>query len=247
MAAVRRMGTLTLAAAAVLAAGAARAQAQQAPADRQPLIVCEGASTVRHAPDRAIVSLAVESRAARPAEAQQQNAQAMTALQSKLTSLGIPPSSVQTIAYNLQQEFDYQNGKQVPRDFLATHTIEVMVDDVNRVGAVLDAAVQSGATSVRDVRFDLRDRAGAEREALRRAVADARANAEAMAAGAGGHVGAIVRLESTTTTPVLPRPVMGIAAAPRQEMVQTPVAAGELEIRGRVRLTVVLAGGGAGR
>src|SRR5690242_3769958 len=185
MAAVRWMGPLTLAAA-VLVAGVARLQAQQPPADRQPLIVCEGNSTVRHAPDRALVTLSVESRAARPAEAQQQNAQAMTALQSKLTSLGIPAASVQTIAYNLQQEFDYQNGKQVPRDFLAAHTIEVIVDDINRVGAITDAAVQSGATSVRDIRFDLRDRAGAEREALRRAVADARANAEAMAAGAGG-------------------------------------------------------------
>ena len=247
MAAVRRIGTLTLAVAALLAAGAARAQAQQSPADRPPLIVCEGASIVRHAPDRAIISLAVESRAARPGEAQQQNAQAMTALQSTLTSLGIPAAGVQTIAYNLQQEFDYQNGKQVPRDFLAAHTIEVTVDDIDRVGAILDAAVQSGATSVRGVRFDLRDRAGVEREALRRAVADARANAEAMAAGAGGHLGPIVRLESTTTAPVLPRPVMGIAAAPRQEMAQTPVAPGELEIRGQVRLTVVLAGGGAGR
>jgi hypothetical protein len=212
----------------------------QQPAERQPVVVTMGESVIRHAPDRAIVELAVESRAATPAQAQEDNAKAMTAVQARLSALGLPASAVQTVAYNLQQEFDYQDGKQTPRDFLASHALEVTVDQIDRVGAVLDAAVQTGATSVRGVRFDLRDRAGAEHEALRRAVTDARARAEAMASGAGGHLGRILRVESVASEPPTPRPLMREAAVAKQGMTPTPIATGEIEIRAEVRLTAEL-------
>ena len=63
------------------------------------------------------------------------------------------------------------------------------------MGEILDLAVGSGATSVSGVRFDLKDRAAAEREALKRAVADARARADAAAAGAGVKVDRVLRIE----------------------------------------------------
>ena len=62
---------------------------------------------------------------------------------------------------------------------------------------MLDAVVQAGATSIGGVRFDLKDRAGAEREALRLAVADARARAEAAAAGAGRTIDRVLRIDDT--------------------------------------------------
>ncbi len=40
------------------------------------------------------------------------------------------------------------------------------MDDVARAGEIADAAVQAGATSLEGVRFDLKDRAAAERDAL---------------------------------------------------------------------------------
>ena len=70
--------------------------------------------------------------------------------------------------YDLQPQFDYVNGKQSLREYLARNTVEVRVDEVARAGDVLDAAVGSGATSVSGVRFDLKDRTAAERDALRK-------------------------------------------------------------------------------
>ena len=54
---------------------------------------------------------------------------------------------------------------------------------------------RSGATSLGGVRFDLKDRSRLEREALRLAVADARAKADAIATGAGRTIDRIVRIE----------------------------------------------------
>ena len=110
----------------------------------------------------------------------------MTAVQQRVTSLGIPREATRTLGYTIQQEVDFVNGRRVVREYLARNALEIRVDNVEQLGEVLDAVVQAGATSISDIRFDLRDRAAAEREALRLAVADARARADAIAAGAIG-------------------------------------------------------------
>ena len=94
----------------------------------------------------------------------------------------MPKDAIRTLGYDLEQEFDFTQGKRVPREFVARNSIEVRVDDIGRVGELLDVVVQGGATSVSGVRFDLQDREKAEREALRLAVADARSRADAAAA-----------------------------------------------------------------
>ena len=144
-----------------------------------------GEGVVKRAPDRVWVSVAAESRAKNPREAQRANADAMKAVLDKLKALGLSGDAVRTSGYDLQPEYDYANGRQTLRDYVARNMIEVRIDDVARAGDVLDAAVGSGATSVSGIRFDLKDRDSAEREALRLAVEDARARANAAASGAG--------------------------------------------------------------
>ena len=104
------------------------------------------------------------------------------------------------------------------------------VDDLPKLGEILDLAVGAGATSVTGVRFDLKDRTGAEREALQAAVEDARARANAAAAGAGLKVERIVRIEEQRAT-VMPPPrqmaMRSMAMAERRRA--TPV------VRGRPR------------
>ena len=73
---------------------------------------------------------------------------------------------MRTLGYDLQQEFDFANGKRVPREFVARNAIEVRVDDVARAGELLDVAVQSGATV--DRRRPLRPAAIAKAPSARR-------------------------------------------------------------------------------
>jgi len=154
------MSRLILAALLVAAATAAAAQ--------EPLnvVVTTGEAVVQRAPDRAFVTIASEARAKTSREAQRQNAETMSAVRQRLTQAGIAADAVRTLGVDLQQEFDFPQGRRVPREYVARNTIEVRIDDLARVGDVLDAAVQAGATSSGGVRFDLRDRTGAEREEL---------------------------------------------------------------------------------
>ena len=229
---LRNMIGVTLASAIVLAIPIAA----QEPA--VPSIVTTGDAVVRRAPDRAFLVAAVETRARDPKEAQAQNTKLMSAVQARVAAAGIPKDAVRTLGYNIQQEFDFTNGRRIPRGYVARNAVEARVDALESLGELLDAVVQAGATSISGVRFDLRDRAGAEREALRLAVADARARAEAAAAGVGRTIDRVLRIDDTRRD--VPRPVpMGMMAREvAQADVATPIEAGEIEIRAQATLTV---------
>jgi uncharacterized protein YggE len=208
-------------------------------ANDPPAVVVSGEGVIKVAPDQAWVRIGTESRSKVPKEAQQRNAEVMTAVQQKLAALGIPKDAIRTVGIDLQPEFDYQNGRQTLRGYLARNTIEVRIDDFAKVGDVLDAAASSGATNVHDLRFDVKNRETVERQALERAVADATAKATAVAGAAKRAVDRILRIEETFVAgpqPVERAVMMRMSAAD----VQTPVAAGEIEIRAQVRLTAAI-------
>jgi uncharacterized protein YggE len=185
------------------------------------------------------VRIGVESRSKNSKEAQQRNAEVMTAVQQKLASLGIPKDAIKTVGIDLQLEFDYRDGKQTPRGYLARNTIEVRIDDLAKVGDVLDAVVGSGATTIHGLRFDVKARETIEQEALTSAVGNAMAKANAIAAGAKRGVDRILRIEETFTGGG-PQPMMERAVMMRAADATTPVEAGEIEIRAQVRLTVAI-------
>ncbi len=229
--------TATVAVAALLPTSPARAQAPE-PSAALPTIVTTGEATISRPPDVAYLTIAVETRASSPREAERLNAESMSAVQKQLTDAGIGKEAIRTVGLWLDQEFDTPNGRRVSRGFVARHLIEARLDAVSRAGEVADAVVKGGATSLNGIRFDLKDRAAAEREALRAAVVDARQRAEAAAAGAGRTVDRILKIEDTRNAPIVGPRVMALRAEPGGGPATTPVEPGVVEIHAKATLTV---------
>jgi uncharacterized protein YggE len=229
-----------LASLALLLGSALPVAAQQPPATAGPsVIVTTGDGLVKQAPDRAWVTVGAESRARAPQEAQRMNTEVMTAVIDRIKAAGIAADAIQTTGYTLQPEFDYANGKQTLRGYVARNQVMVRVDALPRTGEVIAAVVATGATTVTGIRFDLKDRDTVEREALRLAVRDARRRADAAASGAGVQVDRVIRIEEQRDMgDVRPMP-MGMAMM-RQEGAQAavPLEGGEIEVRSRVAMTV---------
>lgn len=203
-----------------------------------PVIVTTGEAVLQRVPDRAWVTVAAESRARTPEEAQRANSTAMSAVTAKVRGAGVPAEAIQTVGYNLQPEFDYANGRQTLRDYLARNEIQIRVDALDRAGDIIAAAVGSGATNVSGIRFDLKDRDTVEREAVSRAVADAVARAQAAATGAHVTVDRVLRIEEQRDVQVpQPRP-MAMMARQSADTASVPIEAGQIEIRARVLVTV---------
>jgi uncharacterized protein YggE len=216
--------------------------AQQRSVPEPDVVVTTGEGIVQAVPDRAWITIGAESRAPSAREAQRRNTEAMTPVQDKLRAAGIPADAIKTIGYDVQYEWDYVNNRRVGKGYVARNTIEVRVDTIDRVGEFLEIAGSSGATALGGIRFDMKDRAKLQRDAVRMAVIEARFKAEAAAAGAGRAIDRIIRIdEQGSAVPIPgPRPFLREQAQVAAADAAPPISAGQIELRSNVTLTASL-------
>lgn len=213
----------------------------QMPGPAIPVVVASGEATVKRAPDRAWLSLAVEARDARSAEARRKNAEAMTAAQDILKSAGVPATAIRTTGFSLSPEMEWRDGRGTLRGYVVRNQIEIRVDDLDRLPQILDAVntPRGVALSVDGPRFDLKDDAAVHQEALRLAVEQAMGRAQAMAAGARRQLGQVLRIEEPVGGGI-PQPMLAMRTAAAPVEAQTPIVPGEIEVRARVTISVEL-------
>ena len=223
---------------AVVAAVPVRAQ-QSGP--NSPTISTEGRASVKVAPDVAWVTVTAESRALKTADAQRQNAAAIDSVRASVKPAGVADDAVKTRNYSLEPQLQYTDGKSKVIGYIARQTLEIRVDDLAKLGAVVDAAGGSGATSISDIRYDVKDRAGVERRLLTDAVRDGMQRISAMASGAGREVLSVWRIDEQRFSTNQPQPMyrMSAQASPAPPP-PTMISPDELEIRAQVSITVIL-------
>jgi uncharacterized protein len=215
------------------------ALAAQTPADQPRTINVNGMATVEREPDRAVVLLAVESQAPTAREASQRNAQLMERVLAALRQAGVASEAIRTVSYELRPEYSRPERDREPPVISAYRNInmvQVRVDDIARVGVVIDAALGAGANRVANLNFELRDAESARLEALGMAMAQARREAEAVAAAAGQRLGEPLTI-NVGTHYAPPRPPMPMA---RMEMdmvaVAPPIEGGQLGVTATVHV-----------
>src|SRR5579863_2003433 len=80
-----------------------------------------------------------------------------------------------------------------------------------RAAEVLDIAVNAGATTSGQIDWTVKDEKALETEALDKAAARARADAEALAKGMSVRLGALIYVSNQVNAPQYPRPMMAMA------------------------------------
>jgi hypothetical protein len=164
----------------------------------------------------------------------------MASVMAALARTNLSTDAVKTTGYSLQPDIEWVGGRQRVRGYVVRNQLEVRVDALDRLPAVLDAAGISGATSIAGLRFDVKDRDRAERQALTLAVEDALARAAAIASGARAALGPILRIDERTDRPVAAYMETRAAVSVARDAAPTPVTPGEIEIVGRVELTIAI-------
>ena len=138
---------------------------------------------------------------------------------------------VGTQSVSVSQSLD-QNG--APNGFAASNAVSATVD-LDRAGALIDAAVDAGANQVNGPSMSLADQGALYRQALKAAVADARLSAETLAAAAGRSLGKVTTVvEGGSSAPV------PMAAKAMASDAGTPIEAGSQETTASVTVTFAL-------
>jgi uncharacterized protein YggE len=171
-----------------------------------------GSGDVYAEPDLAKVTIGVTTEATTSSQAMSDNANAMSKVIDAIKRQGIPDKDIRTSTVSLQPKYEYQypttvsyptgSDKAVPPvptsspptslstrivGYTATNTVTVTVRDMSKVGKVIDEGYSGGANNINGVTFLLSDEKGATvyKEALQKAVAEAKDKAGVLATAAG--------------------------------------------------------------
>jgi uncharacterized protein len=194
-------------------------------------------------PDRVEIDIGVTTHAKTSQEAAAENARQVDAVLTAVKQATGNTATLKTVSYTLNPDYQYHNsasssgGEPTLVGYSAANVVQVTLDDLAKIGGVIDAGTHAGANQVHGIRFTLRDADTVRAEALRQAAARARAEAEVLAGALNVHVVRVLYAEENSpgVTPIF-RPMA--ARAMSATAVATPVESGTLDITADVTLTV---------
>ena len=192
-------------------------------------ITVTGNGTVDATPDRASFDFGVTTNGATAAEALSRNASQARAIIDALKKAGIASSAIQTTQVSLWPQTS-SNGR-VITGYQASNSVQVTAA-LAKSGALVDAAVGAGANNVNGPNLDTADRSALYDEALKQAIGDAKGKAQAIAAGAGLTLGALVKVQEGGSAAPVP-----LFAEDRAAAASVPIEAGTEKIEASVTVT----------
>ncbi len=150
-------------------------------------------------PTFAVVMIGVTTRDGTAAEAAAQNAGKVASTLAAVRQAGVAAEDLTNQGYSIEQAYE-DNGRR-RGGFTARNTIRARVNSVDQVGKIIDAAVGGGAGEINSIQFGAPNIEEARRSAMTEAVKQARADAAVLAAAAGGTLGRLITLSSSSSFP----------------------------------------------
>ena len=186
--------------------------AQSAPMTHDPIptIASSATAEAKFTPDRATISIAVQTKAPTAAAAAADNATKQNAVLSALRALGLTNEQLSTTGYSVNPEYRYDpNRPPTLTGYTVTNTVLADIHDLKQIGKVLDTALANGSNMISSLDFYASNTDAARRKALAEAVVKARADAEVAARAAGGSLGPLMHLNvgGGGSYPPPPRPM----------------------------------------
>jgi uncharacterized protein YggE len=191
-------------------------------------ITVQGTASVTSVPDRAELSFGVESKGASARAALAANAVEMRRVIAALKGAGATDVKTQYVSLSPQY-----NDKSEAQGFVATNTVSATIKELAKAGTVIDAAVAAGANQVYGPSLSHGDQDELYRQALKAAVGNARASAQALASAANLSLG---RVTAIVEGGGAPQPVP-FAAADKAMAESTPIEPGTQLVSATVSVT----------
>lgn len=210
--------------------------------DVVPMLTVSGSGQARTTPDEATVRLGVVGQARTAREAQEKVNRTASAVLDAIRKLGVPADHIQTSGLQLNPQYTQGRteieAQQPPRiaGYQASNDVTIRLEDLSKVGPVIDAGLAAGANNLNGVEFGLREDEKARADALTDAVREARGKAEALARALRVRLVELIEVAEggvTVNPPPYPQARFAMAEAMSAD---TPVSAGQVGVEARVTL-----------
>jgi uncharacterized protein YggE len=199
-----------------------------------------GDAVVTAKPERAQIDVGVLTQERQSQNAATQNARQIDNVLTALHKLLGPDADIKTVNYTFSPDYQYRPiGKPSVSSYTAMNVVRVTVDELDKVGLVIDTATQAGANHIESVRYTMRDPQVLHSQAVREAALKAKANAEALAAALNLKILRTLTVEEggdSSGPPDVSAPELREAVA-----APTPIQSGSFIVTANVQLTVEVA------
>lgn len=233
------MKTPTLVTAAIAASLVLLGTAAQAQQSNLRTVNVNGQGEVRAEPDRATVTLGVESRKPKLEDARAEVAKTVDAVLKLTRELKIDQKLVRSTRVNVQPEYNWGNGQPNERTLIGYYVarqVEVELQDLEKLGQLLERSTDLGVNQMGDPRLDSSKRQSLVREALAKAVADARENAEVIAKAAGATLGRARTISANAEYAPPAMPMVRAMALEAKQAGGAPYQSGEMTFNATVNV-----------
>jgi uncharacterized protein YggE len=214
--------------------------ASAAESERPRTVTVSGQGEVQAEPDRAVVSLGIESRKPKMEDARAEVTRTVDAVLKLTRDLKIDPKYVRATRINVQPEYNWDNQARERHliGYYVSRQVEVDLRNLDQLGQLLERAVDAGVNQIGEPRLDSSRRRDLEREALAKAVEDARLNAEAVAKAAGARLGAprTISASSGFVPPPMPMRVKATAMYAEASDASQSYQSGQMAFNGTVQI-----------
>lgn len=208
--------------------------------ERPRIVSVSGQGEVQAEPDRALVTLGVESRKLKLEDARAEVSKTVDAVLKLTRDLKIDPKYVRSTRVNVQPEYNWDNTSRERSliGYFVSRQVEVELRDLEKLGQLLERATDVGVNQLGDPRLDSSKRRELEREALAKAVADAKLNAETVAKAAGGKVGGARTISASSgfVAPPMPMQMKAMSARASGEDASQSYQSGQMNFTGNVQI-----------
>jgi uncharacterized protein YggE len=232
----KRIGALLCA---LVLSGALSGAAVAAESERPRTVSVSGQGEIQAEPDQALVTLGAEARKPKLEDARAEVAKSIDAILKLTRDLKIDSKYVRATRVNVQPEYNWDNNAKERSliGYFVSRQVEVDLRDLEKLGQLIERATDLGANQLGDPRLDSSKRRDLERQALAKAVEDARLNAEAVAKAAGTRLGPARTISASSGFVQPPVPMMKtmMARAQANDAAQT-YQSGQMVFNGNVQI-----------
>ncbi|NLM26335.1 MAG: SIMPL domain-containing protein [Firmicutes bacterium] len=198
-----------------------------------------GTAVVTGLPDIVYISLGVETKHSSAEAAAKKNALIMNQVYTALKDLGLTEQQITTSGYQIYSSTQVLNrGTDQEKTITTYHVnnrVNISTKNLEQIGQIIDNAIKAGANQVQNVRFDIENKQQMQLQALKNAVQQGKAKAEAMAEAAGITLGGLANMSESYSSYT---PMMDTIAVKAEALAfsNTTINPGQVEVSATVSM-----------
>lgn len=159
-----------------------------------------GESSIKVMPDLVEIYFNIETKANTTKEAAEKNSEITDKLITNLIKEGFERKDIQTQGYNIYEDYEWDDGKRIPKGYIAIHRIKVEMPttQTDKIGSVIDSGINANAT-ISYINFGLTKESQNKykAEAIKLAAEDSKLKAEALAEGLDKKLGKLISVQQS--------------------------------------------------